>query len=146
MAKRYGMITLEVSKDKVLTEAAELFSKGRAAVGESAYSWATTYLLGGHRRMYGASPWEWRDQEIMQVRVRDTLVFIMVSYSCDYTTVDAAAPDAMAIFDRFFEPHPPTKFPGEVIQGGVNTCAGGITWVDPDYDERVGAALSPLTL
>ena len=39
---------------------------------------------------------------------------------------------------------PPWKAVGEMIQGGVNTYAGGITWVEADYDERTGAALEPL--
>lgn len=29
----------------------------------------------------------------------------------------------------------------ESYSGGVNSFAGGITWVDPEYDERGGAAL-----
>lgn len=33
---------------------------------------------------------------------------------------------------------------GEVIQGGVNLFAGGITWIDPEYDERSGPALKTL--
>lgn len=32
----------------------------------------------------------------------------------------------------------------DIIQGGVNAFAGGISWVDPDYDERTGGALRPL--
>lgn len=39
---------------------------------------------------------------------------------------------------------PPYKAVGEVIQGGVNTYAGGITWVDAEYDEKTGPALEPL--
>lgn len=39
---------------------------------------------------------------------------------------------------------PPWKAVGEMIQGGVNTYAGGITWVDAEYDEKTGAALEPL--
>lgn len=39
---------------------------------------------------------------------------------------------------------PPYKAVGEMIQGGVNAYAGGITWVDAEYDERTGAALEPL--
>ena len=39
---------------------------------------------------------------------------------------------------------PPYKAVGEMIQGGVNTYAGGITWVDAEYDEKTGAALEPL--
>jgi hypothetical protein len=39
---------------------------------------------------------------------------------------------------------PPWKATSEAIQGGVNSFAGGITWVDPEYDERLGAALEPL--
>ena len=39
---------------------------------------------------------------------------------------------------------PPYKAVGEIIQGAVNTYAGGITWVDAEYDERTGAALTPL--
>ncbi len=32
----------------------------------------------------------------------------------------------------------------EAIQGGINSYAGGITWVDASYDQRTGAALSTL--
>jgi hypothetical protein len=39
---------------------------------------------------------------------------------------------------------PPLKATAEAIQGGVNTFAGGITWVDAEYDERTGAALERL--
>jgi hypothetical protein len=39
---------------------------------------------------------------------------------------------------------PPLKATAEAIQGGVNTFAGGITWVDAQYDERAGAALERL--
>lgn len=39
---------------------------------------------------------------------------------------------------------PPLKATSEAIQGGVNSYAGGITWVDPEYDERGGAALERL--
>ena len=39
---------------------------------------------------------------------------------------------------------PPYKAVGEVIQGGVHTFAGGITFVEGEYDERTGAALEPL--
>ena len=39
---------------------------------------------------------------------------------------------------------PPLKATAEAIQGGVNTFAGGITWVDAEYDERMGAALERL--
>jgi Bacteriophage head to tail connecting protein len=40
---------------------------------------------------------------------------------------------------------PPMKAVGnDAIQGGVNAFAGGISWVDPDYDERTGQAISPL--
>lgn len=36
---------------------------------------------------------------------------------------------------------PPLKATKEAVQGGVNLYAGGITWVDADYDERLGPAL-----
>lgn len=39
---------------------------------------------------------------------------------------------------------PPMKAVGEMIQGGVNAFAGGITWVDADYDEKTGKILEPL--
>ena len=39
---------------------------------------------------------------------------------------------------------PPYKAVGQVIQGGVNAFAGGVTWVDAEYDERTGPALEPL--
>lgn len=40
---------------------------------------------------------------------------------------------------------PPMQAVGnDVIQGGVNLFAGGVSWIDPDYDERSGPALKPL--
>jgi head-to-tail connecting protein len=36
---------------------------------------------------------------------------------------------------------PPMAAVGDVIQGGVNLYAGAVNWIDPDYDERTGAAL-----
>lgn len=39
---------------------------------------------------------------------------------------------------------PPLKGVTEAIQGGVNTGAGMITWVDADYDERTGPVLEHL--
>ena len=39
---------------------------------------------------------------------------------------------------------PPMVAVGEMIQGGVNTFPGGITYVMADYDERTGEALRPL--
>ena len=39
---------------------------------------------------------------------------------------------------------PPMIAVGEMITGGVNTYAGGVTWVDADYDERLGEVLRPL--
>lgn len=41
---------------------------------------------------------------------------------------------------------PPLLAVGDAIQGGVNTFAGGITWTDAEYDERLGEALRPLTI
>jgi hypothetical protein len=39
---------------------------------------------------------------------------------------------------------PPMKATAEAVQGGVNVFAGGITWVDAAYDERMGPALERL--
>jgi hypothetical protein len=39
---------------------------------------------------------------------------------------------------------PPLKAVAEAITGGVNTGAGMVTWVDPDYDERTGPVLEHL--
>lgn len=39
---------------------------------------------------------------------------------------------------------PPLKATQEAIVGGVNFYAGGISWVDRGYDEKMGAALEPL--
>lgn len=40
---------------------------------------------------------------------------------------------------------PPYQAVGnDIIQGGVNMFAGGITWIDAEYDERSGPALKPL--
>lgn len=41
---------------------------------------------------------------------------------------------------------PPMKAVGDAIQGGVNLMSGAITWVDPDYDERTGEALTPIQI
>ena len=41
---------------------------------------------------------------------------------------------------------PPLIATAEMIQGGVNTYAGGITWVDHEYDERLGEVLRPLSI
>jgi hypothetical protein len=40
---------------------------------------------------------------------------------------------------------PPMLAVGDVIQGGYNLFAGGITYMDAEYDERTGEALRPLT-
>lgn len=40
---------------------------------------------------------------------------------------------------------PPLIATREMISGGVNTFAGGITWVDAEYDERLGEVLRPMT-
>jgi hypothetical protein len=39
---------------------------------------------------------------------------------------------------------PPLKATKEAITGAVNTFAGGITWVDEEYDEKMGKALEAL--
>ncbi len=41
---------------------------------------------------------------------------------------------------------PPMLAVGEVLQGGVNTFAGGITYVEAEYDEKTGEALRPLPI
>ena len=41
---------------------------------------------------------------------------------------------------------PPMMAVGDAIQGGVNLFAGGITYLDAEYDERTGEALRPLPL
>lgn len=40
---------------------------------------------------------------------------------------------------------PPMIAVGEMVQGGVNTYAGGVTYVDAEYDERTGEILRPMT-
>lgn len=39
---------------------------------------------------------------------------------------------------------PPMKAMRQAIQGGVDLYAGGVTWVDAEYDEKTGAALEPI--
>jgi hypothetical protein len=39
---------------------------------------------------------------------------------------------------------PPLKATKEAIVGAVNAYSGALTWVDNEYDERMGAALEPL--
>jgi Bacteriophage head to tail connecting protein len=41
---------------------------------------------------------------------------------------------------------PPMIAVGEAINGGTNLFAGGITWTDADYDERMGEVLRPMQL
>jgi hypothetical protein len=41
---------------------------------------------------------------------------------------------------------PPLVAVGEAIQGGVNAQAGGVTYVDSDYDERTGEVLRPMVI
>lgn len=41
---------------------------------------------------------------------------------------------------------PPVVATEDAVQGGVNLYAGGITWLDADYDERLGAGLRALEL
>lgn len=41
---------------------------------------------------------------------------------------------------------PPMVATREAVVGGVNIQAGGITWIDSDYDERTGAALRPIDM
>lgn len=41
---------------------------------------------------------------------------------------------------------PPMIAQAEMIQGGINTFAGGVTWVDAEYDERLGEVLRPMTV
>jgi hypothetical protein len=41
--------------------------------------------------------------------------------------------------------NPPLIATQEVVRSDVSIYAGGITWVDQDYDEKLGAALRPIT-
>jgi hypothetical protein len=41
---------------------------------------------------------------------------------------------------------PPKVAVGEVVQGGVNAFAGGITWIDAEYDERSGEAIRDMQI
>ena len=41
---------------------------------------------------------------------------------------------------------PPMLATQEAIRGDINVYAGGITFIDADYDERLGAALQPIDL
>jgi len=41
--------------------------------------------------------------------------------------------------------NPPLVATMDAVRSDVNLMAGGITWVDQDYDERLGEALRPLT-
>jgi hypothetical protein len=40
---------------------------------------------------------------------------------------------------------PPMIAVGEHVSGGINTWAGGVTYVDADYDERTGEVLRPMS-
>ena len=41
---------------------------------------------------------------------------------------------------------PPVKATEEAVRSEMNLFAGGITWVDRDYDERLGPAIEPIKL
>jgi hypothetical protein len=41
---------------------------------------------------------------------------------------------------------PPMIGQADVVRGGVNLYRGGITWVDSEYDEKLGDALRPIPL
>jgi hypothetical protein len=41
---------------------------------------------------------------------------------------------------------PPMKGTEEAVRGDINLYAGGMTWVDREYDERLGPALEPIML
>lgn len=41
---------------------------------------------------------------------------------------------------------PPMVATREVVTGGVNFYAGGITWIDAEYDERMGEAIRPMNI
>lgn len=41
---------------------------------------------------------------------------------------------------------PPMAATREAVVGGVNLMAGGVTWIDAEYDERLGSALRPIEL
>jgi hypothetical protein len=41
--------------------------------------------------------------------------------------------------------NPPMVATEEVVRTGINVYAGGVTWVDAEYDERLGDALRPIT-
>lgn len=40
--------------------------------------------------------------------------------------------------------NPPLVATQEIVRSDVNTYAGGVTWIDAEYDERMGDALRPL--
>ncbi len=41
--------------------------------------------------------------------------------------------------------NPPMVATEEVVRTGINVYAGGVTWVDAEYDERLGDALRPIS-
>lgn len=41
---------------------------------------------------------------------------------------------------------PPMKATEEAVRGEINLFAGGITWVDREYDERLGPSIEPILL
>jgi hypothetical protein len=73
-------------------------------------------------------------------------------YSYSPATV-CALPDARLIQAMTFTlleagekaANPPVVATQDVVRSDVSLYAGGITWVDADYDERLGDALRPLT-
>lgn len=60
--------------------------------------------------------------------------------------IEAVTNDYVEVFEPPTYCEPALKAVGEVISGGVNFFAGGITWVDDSHDERFGfTGLRPFT-
>lgn len=60
--------------------------------------------------------------------------------------IETITKDYVEVFEPPKYCEPPMVAVGEVISGGVNIFAGGITWVDDAHDERFGfTGFRPLT-
>jgi hypothetical protein len=93
---------------------------------------------------YGTHPWfpywirRWQRSE------RSAYGYSPASYYgiIDARTLQTQAQTILEAAEKQVDP--PLIATRDSVLGGPNTYAGGITWVDPDYDERLGEALRPL--
>lgn len=121
---------------------------------------ADLYDKNARSRPYWWIWYDWDHDEIVDERAAWTKHYVIprwqtvsdVQYSYSPATV-AALPDSRLIQAMTWTlleageraTWPPLVATIDAVRSDVGNFAGGITWVDPEYDERLGDALRPLT-